>query len=313
MSPPHDRANRPTAGVSPPFLPPRGGHRRAQGGCRSPVLLGLVLLLVLGACCVFGVASGALISELWGYDLSLGAWLGQRQVGQGSSGGADATPGSDRQPIVLPADTPAGAPQNHGLSQTQPTDTPVVPLPSPTGEPIQAAAPPAASAPKTVNPPAEQSVPALPRKGLPANQPTRPASRLVIPSLGVDVPVVLLRLENGTWDISRLTQQAGHLQGTAAPGDPSNVALAGHVTLAKGGDGPFKNLAQLRMGEDVLVYSGDQVYRYAIESVRVVAPDDVEVTFPTARPTLTLITCANWDRARRVYDQRIVAVGHLVR
>jgi sortase A len=158
-------------------------------------------------------------------------------------------------------------------------------------------------------------VPALPRKGLPANQPTRPASRLVIPSLGVDAPVVLLMLDalRGTWDVSQLTQEVGHLQGTAAPGDPSNVALAGHVTLAQGGDGPFRNLAQLRMGDDVLVYSGDEVYRYTIESVRVVAPEDVEVTFPTARPTLTLITCANWDRARRVYEQRIVAVGHLVR
>jgi sortase A len=121
----------------------------------------------------------------------------------------------------------------------------------------------------------------------------------------------LIKLQNGTWGIDQLTAEVGHLQGTASPGDTNNVALAGHVTLARGGDGPFKNLAQLKRGDEVWVYVGEEAYRYLIEYVRVVSPDDVQVAFPTTRPVLTLITCANWNRDRRVYDDRVVAVGSL--
>ncbi len=154
-------------------------------------------------------------------------------------------------------------------------------------------------------------VTAAPLMGLPADQPRVSATRLVIPKLGVDAPVVLIALRNGTWQVDQLTQEVGHLQGTASPGDASNIALAGHVTLARGGDGPFRYLSQLRQGDEVLVFAGEQPYRYVVKEVRVVSPEDVQVTFPTAEPTLTLITCANWNRERRVYDDRIIAVANL--
>lgn len=147
--------------------------------------------------------------------------------------------------------------------------------------------------------------------GLPADQPRVPATRLVIPKLGVDSPVVLIALRDGTWQVDHLTQEVGHLQGTASPGDASNIALAGHVTLARGGDGPFRYLSQLRQGDEVLVFAGEQLYRYVVQEVRVVSPEDVQVTFPTAEPTLTLITCANWNRERRVYDDRVIAIAKL--
>jgi LPXTG-site transpeptidase (sortase) family protein len=300
---PHDDVTSRAPGVGPPLSRP---------GCHSPLLLGLVLSLALGACCALGVTGGALIRELLGYDLSLGVWPSQRQAGSVATHGPTMTPEPDRRLEAPPLSSPVATQDGAGHSPVQPGRTPVALASSPTVESIQATAPPDAPEPTTVSPPVEQIMPESPKKGLPANQPTRPASRLVIPSLGVDAPVVLLKLEHGTWDIDQLTQEVGHLQGTAAPGDPSNVTLAGHVTLASGGDGPFKNLAQLRIGEDMLVYSSEQVYRYAVESVRVVAPEDVEVTYPTSQPILTLITCANWDRTRHVYDQRIVAVGHLV-
>ena len=49
-----------------------------------------------------------------------------------------------------------------------------------------------------------------------------------------------------------------------------------------------------------------------MEYVRVVAPEDIGGILPTSNPTLTLITCANPNSAQRLYDHRIVAVGHLV-
>ncbi|PWH15572.1 MAG: hypothetical protein DDG58_10875, partial [Ardenticatenia bacterium] len=186
------------------------------------------------------------------------------------------------------------------------------PLP-PTTEPLVSEAP--ANPPQGASPSSgvakSSQVTKATLMGLPADQPRTPATRLIIPKLGVDAPVILIALRNGTWQVDQLTYEVGHLQGTASPGDTSNIALAGHVTLARGGDGPFRYLSQLRQGDEVLVFAGEQPYRYVIKEVRVVSPEDVQVTFPTADPTLTLITCANWNRERRVYDNRVIAIAQL--
>jgi sortase (surface protein transpeptidase) len=41
---------------------------------------------------------------------------------------------------------------------------------------------------------------------------------------------------------------------------------------------------------------------YAID---VVAPDDVEFTYPTRNQTLTLITCTTWDAFRGIFEERL--------
>jgi sortase A len=148
--------------------------------------------------------------------------------------------------------------------------------------------------------------------GLVASLPDRPATRIVIPALDVDAPVMVVPIRNGTWDVEQITHEVGHLQGTASPGDSSNVVMAGHITLAAGGYGPFRGLAQLQPGEEVLVYISDQeVYVYEVDSVKTVEATDVEVTYPTAEPILTLITCVNWDPVQGRYNDRLVVVAHL--
>jgi len=37
----------------------------------------------------------------------------------------------------------------------------------------------------------------------------------------------------------------------------------------------------------------------------------VEITYPSDRPLLTLITCANWDRSDQRYLDRVAAVAYL--
>ncbi|MCB0168742.1 MAG: hypothetical protein KDI79_31230, partial [Anaerolineae bacterium] len=57
------------------------------------------------------------------------------------------------------------------------------------------------------------------------------ATRLVIPRLNLDAPVVLSPIENQTWQVDDLgTDKVGHLEGTAPPGSNSNIVLAAHVT-----------------------------------------------------------------------------------
>jgi sortase A len=277
----------------------------AQGpmrwGCRSPLGFLLVMAVSVLVCCTLGLAGGAIIGEL-----GAGSWLWPRGETQPMPGRIGPVSLIDRPPTRTPTPIP-----------TPPSITPL-PTVGRSQQPAPPLAPLAGDDAGRMPPPSEEVItaPALHAAAaavaLPVNQPSRPATRLAIPSLGVDVPVVLIGFENGTWPVDQLTYAAGHLQGTASPGAPGNVAIAGHVTLARGGDGPFRNLAQLRQGDEVVVYVDDAAYRYRVVEVRIVLPEEVSVTAPTAEPQLTLITCANWNRDRRAYDQRIVAIARLV-
>ena len=148
--------------------------------------------------------------------------------------------------------------------------------------------------------------------GLVASLPERPATRIVIPAINVDAPVVVIPIRNSTWDVEQITHEVGHLQGTASPGESSNVVMAGHITLTAGGYGPFRGLAQLQPGDEVLVYISDrEVYVYTVDSVKTVDATDVEVAYPTTQPILTLITCVNWDPLQGRYNDRLIVVARL--
>jgi sortase A len=144
-------------------------------------------------------------------------------------------------------------------------------------------------------------------------QPAKPVTRIVIPALELDTPVLLAPIRENTWDVSHLEQEVGHLEGTASVGVASNVVLAGHVTLAPDGrDGPFIALSQIEPGTVVTVYHGEEAFTYQIETLRSVKPTDIEVTFPTTEARLTLITCLNYDPELGRYSDRLVAVGRLL-
>jgi sortase A len=138
------------------------------------------------------------------------------------------------------------------------------------------------------------------------------ASRLLVPRLNLDAPVVISPIKNQTWQVDHLGQSVGHLEGTASPGANSNIVLAGHVTLDSGVYGPFAGLAQLSPGDLLTVYQGDQKFNYVVDSQKVVERTTVEVTYPTDTPQITLITCSNWNGEAGRYEQRLVVKGHLV-
>ena len=103
--------------------------------------------------------------------------------------------------------------------------------------------------------------------------------RLVVPSIGVDAAVA-----EGV-DTRTLRHAVGHIPGTALPGGGGNVALAGHrdTFLAK--------LGRVRLGDEIRIETPEHVYRYAVESRRVVGPTAMEVIAPAPRSILTLVTC----------------------
>ena len=148
---------------------------------------------------------------------------------------------------------------------------------------------------------------------------------LYIPRLGLDYQRVVL---DGTSE-KQLSQGPGHYEGTALPGEPGNVGLAGH-RVGKGS--PFLDLDQLRPGDPIVVETVDSwfVYRVlgdvatgdltadpsGIPGQQIVRPTDVQVLSPTpngpenAAPTgsyLTLTTCHPRFSAR----QRLVIHARL--
>ncbi len=139
------------------------------------------------------------------------------------------------------------------------------------------------------------------------------ATRLVIPKIGVDAPIVLAPIINGTWAVDHLDQMIGHLEGTAPPGSDSNIVLAGHVTLSAGTLGPFSSLSLLTPGDTVIVYEGGKEHLYQIENRQTVSSRDVHVVYPTDSGQVTLITCINWNSQEGRYTKRLVLSGRLVK
>jgi len=110
-------------------------------------------------------------------------------------------------------------------------------------------------------------------------QPVRAIGRLEIPD--VDLSVMVLE---GT-DEHTLDRAVGHIAGTARPGEPGNLAIAGHR------DGYFRGLRHVRTGDAISLTTLDGVARYQVDKIEVVKPGRTDVLAPSDEPTLTLITC----------------------
>ncbi len=69
----------------------------------------------------------------------------------------------------------------------------------------------------------------------------------------------------------------GHYPGTAMPGDVGNVALAGHRTTY---GMPFNRIADLHVGDPIVIETADGWYTYRFRTLEYVTPDQIEVTYP---------------------------------
>jgi sortase A len=132
---------------------------------------------------------------------------------------------------------------------------------------------------------------------IPTPGPGQP-TRIQIPAINVDAQIVA----GDTWE--QLKKGVGHHIGSANPGERGNLVLSAHNDVF--GE-IFRHLDQLKPGDEVIVYSGAQRYRYTVSEQRLVKPTQVEVMAPTNEPTVTLISCYPY----LVNNQRIVVSGQL--
>jgi sortase A len=111
-------------------------------------------------------------------------------------------------------------------------------------------------------------------------------------------------------DGNTLQLAIGHIPTTALPGQPGNVGVAGHR------DTFFRGLKDLRAKDEIQfsTLSGD--FKYVVESLIIVEPDNVGVLAPSHENVLTLVTCYPFSyigaapkrfvvRARQVLPQAV--------
>lgn len=124
--------------------------------------------------------------------------------------------------------------------------------------------------------------------------------RLDIPRIGISVMVVE-GVEDGD-----LKRAAGHIPGTALPGEPGNVGIAAHR------DTFFRPLRVIRRDDAITLNTLGGAYRYRVVSTEVVGPEDVQVLYPTGRDTLTLVTCFPFDYVGSAPKRFIVRADRLL-
>jgi sortase A len=117
-----------------------------------------------------------------------------------------------------------------------------------------------------------------------ASKPAVPADdgligRIEIPRLLLSV-IVVEGVDKGT-----LLRAVGHIPGTALPGQPGNVGLAGHR------DTFFRSLKDVKLKDEVLISTLQGNIKYEVESLRVVEPENVGVLAASGENVLTLVTC----------------------
>jgi sortase A len=124
--------------------------------------------------------------------------------------------------------------------------------------------------------------------------PERPAASIALP-VAVGPDGLIGRIEVPRLDISvvvfegtshrTLRHAVGHIAGTALPGQPGNLGIAGHR------DTFFRPLRNIRLNDIITLTTLRGAYRYRVVSTKVVNPADVAVLDPDGNEILTLVTC----------------------
>ncbi len=120
-------------------------------------------------------------------------------------------------------------------------------------------------------------------------------SKLIIPAISVDSPVKETFVRSGEWEVADYA--AGYLSGTGLPGEAGNMVFAGHAGIR---GSVFKDIGSLKSGDEIQVEAAGWRYRYRVSETITVWPTQTEVLDPTQKPTLTLMTCTNWDTQRLI-------------
>ncbi|WP_156993128.1 class F sortase [Pseudonocardia acaciae] len=167
---------------------------------------------------------------------------------------------------------------------------------------------PAALAVSPAVPPAERRAePPAVSSPPPVAEPTR----LSLPALGVDAPVVGVTVgTDGQLGVPDNPAVLGWWRGGAWPAAPrGTVVLDGHVDTREAGPGALFRIASVSPGATVSLRTADGAANYVVQAVRHYPKSALpaEVFDTTGNPRLVLISCGGaFDHATRQYKDNVV-------
>ncbi len=130
---------------------------------------------------------------------------------------------------------------------------------------------------------------------------------LLIPKLGVEVPVLGVPQTADGWEVRWLGNYVGWLSGTAFPTWEGNTVLTGHVYNSTGLPGIFVNLNRLAWGDQLVITAWGEEHVYEVRAVDYIDADDVDaVMHHEEQDWLTLMTCYGFDEATGLFTQRLI-------
>jgi LPXTG-site transpeptidase (sortase) family protein len=117
--------------------------------------------------------------------------------------------------------------------------------------------------------------------------------RILIPNAGIDLKVVDAPIVNGYWELSDTTASYG--LGSGHPGAKNNTIIFAHARV-----GLFYNLKSVKIGDIIYVFTKNNWYRYKVNKIDAVYPNQTEVIKPTKNEVLTLYTCTGFYDEKRL-------------
>ena len=128
-----------------------------------------------------------------------------------------------------------------------------------------------------------------------------PVAQISIPRIGLRAIVVELANMD---DRANLNRGPGHIPGTAYPGMPGNVAIAGHRTTY---GAPFGRIDELKPGDKVILQTAEGKFVYTVDSQKIVDPHDLSVIEQSGENRVTLMAC----HPKFTANSRIIVTGRL--
>jgi len=133
---------------------------------------------------------------------------------------------------------------------------------------------------------------------------------LSIPAVGVEAPVVPVRISAGALGVPQDVRTLGWWTGGAAPGSAlGTVLIDGHVDSARQGVGVLSAIARLPVGGSISLVSGRGTTSYLVQARRSYAKNALpgDLLNRTGAPRLVLITCAGpFDATTGHYRDNLV-------
>lgn len=148
---------------------------------------------------------------------------------------------------------------------------------------------------------------------------TQTISRIMIPAIAVDAPIVVRGLdEHRVMESPDQPFDVAWYDFTGVPGRPGNAVFSGHLDFAQVGPAAFWNLPDVQTGDVVDIVMGDgTIYRYQV-TIKTVYREETapvrQIVGPTANETITLITCVGeFDRRTGRYSDRLIVRAERVK